>query len=132
MAKNYETFICDLGVAKLQERLSTIKTSKAYGAGTLPYQAPEMFVESKRTTAVDIYAFGCVMVELLTGRRVWEDLNNMQITAKILGTSSHPAESPSCEAVPDEFKDICCQCTNIDPKSRPSAMSLLKFFDSIL
>ena len=130
MTKNYDTFICDLGVAKLQA-LGTVKTSTVYGAGTVPYQAPEMFLNSKRRTAVDIYAFGCVMVELFTGRRVWEGLTNIQITAKILGSFSVPPQSPSCDDVPDQVKEICSQCVNLEPTVRPSAMSLLKLFRSL-
>ena len=59
--------MCDLGVAKLQNKIAIIKTSRGTGAGTIAYKAPEMFMVSKRSTPVDIYSFGCVVIEMLTG-----------------------------------------------------------------
>ncbi|KAL5517274.1 hypothetical protein EMCRGX_G002788 [Ephydatia muelleri] len=68
---SHHVFVCDLGLAKLQNHLATIKTSKGCGAGTVPYKAPEMFYDGKRSTPADIYSFGCVLIELTTSRRVW-------------------------------------------------------------
>lgn len=53
---NYYVYVCDLGVAKLQQQSDAIKTSKGPGAGTIPYKAPEMFTDNKRTLKVDMHS----------------------------------------------------------------------------
>ena len=44
---SYCAYVCDLGVAKLQNQLATIHTSEGVGAGTVPYKAPEMFCDCR-------------------------------------------------------------------------------------
>eukprot|EP00731_Ephydatia_muelleri_P030198 Em0021g721a len=65
-SSDLHVFVCDLGVAKLQSKLAIHKTSRGPGAGTVAYKAPEMFRDSRRSTPVDIYSFGCVIIELFT------------------------------------------------------------------
>eukprot|EP00731_Ephydatia_muelleri_P018957 Em0011g997a len=87
---SHHVFVCDLGLARLQNHLATIKTSKGCGAGTVPYKAPEMFYDGKRSTPADIYSFGCVLIELTTSRRVWGTMDGFQITAKKHGLAHIP------------------------------------------
>ena len=70
VSHTYSAYVCDLGLAKIQEKLGTIKTTKGVGAGTIPYKAPEMFTSAKRSTPVDMYSFGCLLIELFSGKRV--------------------------------------------------------------
>ena len=56
----------------MQNKIAIIKTSKGPGAGTVAYKAPEMFMDSKCSTPVDIYSFGCVVIEMFTGKRLFE------------------------------------------------------------
>ncbi|KAL5473477.1 hypothetical protein EMCRGX_G027966 [Ephydatia muelleri] len=62
VTKTYSAHVCDLGVARIQEKLATIRTSKGTGAGTIPYKAPEMFTSARRSTPVDMYSFGCLLI----------------------------------------------------------------------
>ena len=64
--------MCDFGVAKLQDHLATIKTSKGSGAETVPYKAPEKFLNANISWQATIFSFGCLMIEQST---VWEDLD---------------------------------------------------------
>ena len=106
VTKTYSAHVCDLGVARIQEKLATIRTSKSTGAGTIPYKAPEMFTSAKRSTPVDMYSFGCLLIELLTEKKVWGDLDGCQITAKLCGSFQTPPEQHSVTDVPKEIK-IC-------------------------
>lgn len=51
--------------------------------GKYAYMAPEMFGPSRRGTAVDVYAFGCLLIELLGQRKVWAELTSVQIMQKV-------------------------------------------------
>ncbi|KAL5488948.1 hypothetical protein EMCRGX_G017977 [Ephydatia muelleri] len=122
---SHHVFVCDLGLAKLQNHLATIKTSKGCGAGTVPYKAPEMFYDGKRSTPADIYSFGCVLIELTTSRRVWGTMDGYQITAKVCGSYQLLPEPPSTDAVPEPYKNLCAQCTRLNQAERPSALAVL-------
>eukprot|EP00731_Ephydatia_muelleri_P038227 Em0685g1a len=127
-SSDLHVFVCDLGVAKLQSKLAIHKTSRGPGAGTVAYKAPEMFRDSRRSTPVDIYSFGCVIIELFTGKRVWGELDTCQITCKILGTREDDPQTPSCEEVPEEHREICARSTALDGSDRPSAQEMLEYF----
>ncbi|KAL5481464.1 hypothetical protein EMCRGX_G021625 [Ephydatia muelleri] len=127
-SSDLHVFVCDIGVAKLQSKLAIHKTSRGPGAGTVAYKAPEMFRDSRRSTPVDIYSFGCVIIELITGKRVWGELDTCQITCKILGTREDDPQTPSCEEVPEEHREICARSTALDGSDRPSAQEMLEYF----
>ncbi|KAL5494031.1 hypothetical protein EMCRGX_G015300 [Ephydatia muelleri] len=122
---SHHVFVCDLGLARLQNHLATIKTSKGCGAGTVPYKAPEMFYDGKRSTPADIYSFGCVLIELTTSSRVWGTMDGYQITAKVCGSYQLLSEPPSTDAVPEPYKNLCAQCTRLNQAERPSALAVL-------
>eukprot|EP00731_Ephydatia_muelleri_P023454 Em0015g1037a len=122
---SHHVFVCDLGLARLQNHLATIKTSKGCGAGTVPYKAPEMFYDGKISTPADIYSFGCVLIELTTSRRVWGTMDGYQITAKVCGSYQLLPEPPSTDAVPEPYKNLCAQCTRLNQAERPSALAVL-------
>ena len=64
--KNGRSIIIDFGIAKDLRSNSTIKSDIAFG--TLGYMAPEQFNDfSKVTRKADIYSFGVVVYEMLTG-----------------------------------------------------------------
>jgi tetratricopeptide (TPR) repeat protein len=60
--------LLDFGIAKLLEPGGTM-TGTALRAFTPEYAAPEQVRGERVTTAVDVYALGVVLYELLTGRR---------------------------------------------------------------
>ena len=121
--------MCDLGVAKLQNNLATVKTSKGSGAGTAPFKAPEMFVDAKRSWQVDIHSFGCLLVELSTANRVWGELNAGQLTAKVCGTYMVAPQPPSTLDVPETYQAVCEKCTWLQPAERPTAIQVLTELD---
>jgi len=65
--------ICDFGLAKWKQQAAT-QTTTGHRRGTVAYMAPEVFKDPNvaRTTKYDVYSFGIVFWELLTGQQPYE------------------------------------------------------------
>ena len=59
--------IMDFGIARLAERDATLKSRQGDFAGTIPYMAPEQFRGSDTTRLADIFSYGVIYYELLSG-----------------------------------------------------------------
>jgi serine/threonine protein kinase len=65
----------DFGVAKIKregDAQNTIETKAGLIVGSLRYISPEQVESGDITPATDLYSFGCILYEMLTGRRVFE------------------------------------------------------------
>jgi serine/threonine protein kinase len=63
--------ITDLELAVRTTEPDTIKAAGQL-AGTFPYMSPEMLQYQGATSASDVFALGCMLVEALTGNRPWQ------------------------------------------------------------
>ena len=94
------------------ESLSEIKA----GAGTLPYMAPEQLLGSKLHARTDIWAAGCVLYEMATGRRPFAG-SGPALTDEILHRSPAAVTklNPEISAPLDE---VIQKCIDKDPGKR--------------
>jgi Tol biopolymer transport system component len=121
--------ILDFGLAKpdahLPQDSQTPLTIEGRFAGTVAYVAPEQ-AEGKAVDArADIFSFGCVLFELLTGRQAFQGQSSMSVVAKILQQEA-PAVNSVTTGLDPRLGDIVARCLRKNPDERFQTVSELK------
>jgi serine/threonine-protein kinase len=97
--------------------VSSPLTVKGTILGTLQYMAPEQ-LEGKDTDArADIFAFGGLLYEMLTGRRPFEGKSQASLIGAILDHQPPPVSTHQPLSSP-QLDDIVSRCLEKDPESR--------------
>ncbi|KAF4673329.1 hypothetical protein FOL47_010680 [Perkinsus chesapeaki] len=96
--------------------------------GSVPWMAPEVVGSAGHGRKADIWAVGCMVVEMLTAEPPWGKLDNIMAAVMRISTASGGPEVPekdgADELVTDDCKDFVHQCTIRDPEARPNATDL--------
>ncbi|MSR52416.1 MAG: serine/threonine protein kinase [Gemmataceae bacterium] len=92
-------------------------------AGSLPWMAPEAIRgEVSVSTAIDVWALGVILYELLTARRPFEGKERNEVQAAILESEPVPPRSVNPK-VPRDLDAICRRCLAKDPDNRYESAS---------
>jgi serine/threonine protein kinase len=113
--------IIDFGVAKTGEFSIT---AAGFTLGTPYYMAPEQVRGEKPAPQVDIYAFGVLLFELVTGIRPFEGHTVDDIFDRVLHQSLD-LEPLKKAGIPDAVSDLIHGCTVKDPGSRTQDFSMV-------
>jgi serine/threonine protein kinase len=116
--------LLDFGLARMEpagplgEQTATMAMS-AEGtiAGTLHYMSPEQLQGKKAGARSDIFAFGLVLYEMLTGRRAFEGDNAASVISAIM-TADPPPVRELQPVTPPALERILEQCLAKDPDER--------------
>ncbi|XP_077351665.1 mitogen-activated protein kinase kinase kinase 4 isoform X2 [Festucalex cinctus] len=110
---------------KLRNNTQTMPGEVNSTLGTAAYMAPEVITRAKgegHGRAADIWSLGCVLIEMVTGKRPWHEYeHNFQIMYKV-GMGHKP---PIPEKLSREGKDFLGHCLESEPKRRWTASMLL-------
>lgn len=88
--------------------------------GTPAYMAPEQWRGETRTLALDMWAVGVILFELLTGRRPVESSNVLELCASVMSDALVP-EVQTLRELPDELARTINACLQKAPNKRPTA-----------
>lgn len=85
--------------------------------------APEVVTRKGHSFSADIWSFGCVLIEMVTGHPPWSNYSHdaKEVLSLIAKENSYP-DIPDCD--PD-LKNIISACIQRDPQLRPSPKELL-------
>lgn len=119
--------VLDFGVAKLMNpQLGRVfETQLGTVVGTPRYMSPEQVTGRTVDSRTDIYAFGVVLYELLSGSPPFDSLSFGQLASDILNTppAPLPATTMKGEPVPLLLSQLTFACLEKDRASRPASMS---------
>ncbi len=131
--------VLDFGLAKLAEVITddsqaptqtmkaddTPRTGEGVILGTVAYMSPEQAQGLKLDARSDIFSFGSVLYEMVTGRRAFEGATKISTLSAIL----HKEPSPAHDVIPDAPRDlekIVARCLRKDPNRRFQHMADVK------
>ncbi|KAG6843375.1 hypothetical protein H0H87_005296 [Tephrocybe sp. NHM501043] len=127
----------------------TTQSKTTSQGGSVRWQAPELFVvedsdvESeeetvKNTMASDVYAWGCVCLEVFTGQIPFSETTNNVAVIHRVHAGAHPrrplASQPCWKnwGLTEEIWSLMKRCWDKDPTQRPSASAIAEHFASTL
>ncbi|NP_001340572.1 Phytosulfokine receptor 1 precursor [Zea mays] len=138
---NFEAHLADFGLARLICAYETHVTTDV--VGTLGYIPPEYGQSPVATYKGDVYSFGIVLLELLTGRRpvdMCRPKGTRDVVSWVLRMKEEGREAevfhPSIHHEDNQGQlvrilDIACLCVTAAPKSRPTSQQLVAWLDDI-
>ncbi|KAF3680308.1 Proline-rich receptor-like protein kinase PERK13 [Capsicum chinense] len=142
---NFEARVSDFGLAKLAQDAKSHVTTRV--VGTFGYMAPEYASSGKLTEKSDIYSFGVVLLELITGRKpvdTSQPLGDESLVEWARPLLSHALEKlefdqladPRLEknyVVPEMFQliEAAAACVRHSAAKRPGMGQIMRAFDNM-
>lgn len=124
--EDFQPKLTDFGMAKslVEEQ---VNTRSSMLVGTPLYMAPEHFDGSEANSpaaAVDIYALGCLLFEVVTGKAPFAGGSYLEVVEAVR-ISPAPRLLETNLDVPKELDTICRICLEKEPKNRYSSVAEL-------
>jgi serine/threonine protein kinase len=125
--------VLDFGLAKFElmkdahgdETKTRALTQEGTIVGTLQYMAPEQLQGKPTDARSDIFSFGCVLYEILTGKRAFLAENQATLTAAIMDREPEPVAVHQ-PMIPPVLERVVKKCLAKDPDDRWQTASDLK------
>ncbi len=117
--------ILDFGLARKEapspeattESLPDVPTARGALVGTVGYMAPEQLRGLPVDHRADVFAFGCVLYEMLAGRRAFAGRTSSEVIAAILHEEPVKLSVPE-NAAPPALGEVVDRCLRKDPDER--------------
>ena len=122
----HHVYLADFGLGRLLSNTRSLGTATKM-AGTPGFQAPEKLRGEEITTGVDVYALGCIFMELFTGMPLYNNMDPHTIMFQVAVKNIFPDFSKlSCPM--DRIVGQClCPAAN-----RISSLQVLKLLLDII
>uniref|UniRef100_A0A3Q0S516 Mitogen-activated protein kinase kinase kinase n=1 Tax=Amphilophus citrinellus TaxID=61819 RepID=A0A3Q0S516_AMPCI len=110
--------ITDFGLAREWHQ-----TTKMSAAGTYAWMAPEVIKHSLFSKSSDVWSFGVLLWELLTGEVPYREIDALAVA---YGVAMNKLTLPVPSTCPEPFAQLLGECWSPNPHSRPSFTSILR------
>ncbi len=114
--------LIDFGLAKLMtdSETDTTQTMEGIIMGTAPYMAPEQAEGKPLDERSDVFSFGAVLYEMLSGNRAFRGKSTAAVLSAVLRDDPLPLEAPA------ELQGIVGRCLAKQPRDRFPGMTEIR------
>ena len=116
--------VLDFGLAKLatpasamNDEAATIATTPGMIVGTVAYMSPEQAEGKPIDARSDVFSFGSVLYEMLTGSRAFEGQSSAALLSAVMRDDPKPMNERKRD-IPPEVRRIVNRCLRKDPSAR--------------
>ena len=123
--------IGDFGIARFEDDAAAALTTAGQIIGTSSYLAPERAMGRPAGPASDVYALGCVLYELLTGRPPFQGESPVDVLHQHVANLPEPARRHRPD-LPPAYDGFLLGMLAKDPGQRPTVQQTADWFASIV
>ncbi|CAD7700038.1 unnamed protein product [Ostreobium quekettii] len=116
--RGFRCKVGDFGLSRASPSATAIRT---FTCGTTRYCPPELLRDGLLTPAADVYSFGMLLWELVSGRKAFQDLAQQDIVVAAVA-GRRPPVPRHC---PSDIRSLIRDCWAADRKERPSFESVV-------
>ncbi len=118
--------VVDFGLARMEIAQNAngeafLQTAEGIIAGTVAYMSPEQAQGRAVDARSDVFSFGALLYEMLTGTRAFQGDSAAAILAEIL-----TKDPPSIEGLPGDVEKLLNRCLRKEPARRAQSMADVK------
>jgi hypothetical protein len=143
---DFEPKISDFGLARLMNPIDTHLSTFVNGEfGDLGYVAPEYTTTLVATPKGDVYSFGTVLLELVTGERpthvakapetfkgnLVEWIMQLSVNSSLKNALDESLVGKGVDHELFQFLKVACNCVTLTPKERPTMFEVYQFLREI-
>lgn len=121
---SYNIKISDFGLCRVKAYSETMTGN----CGTYQWMAPEILRNSYYNEKADVYSYGIVLWELISGECPYNGLDGIQVAIGVLNDKIRPVIPLNC---PLDYKELIIRCWSDDVNVRPSFSDIIKILEKM-
>ncbi|KAK9817045.1 hypothetical protein WJX72_008849 [[Myrmecia] bisecta] len=125
-SRGYICKLADFGLSRLLDGTQTHISTQSFG--TITHMPAELLRNGKLTRAVDVYSFGMLMWELISGQPLYGGLTAPEVYHKVVYEDMRPMLPPHC---PAPCRELMEQCWHQQAGRRPTFDAIIKVLQAL-
>ena len=128
LENDFDIKLSDFGLSQFLNILD-FSVNKRGKFGTTHWMAPEIMLNKKYQKKSDVFSYGMILYELISGKIPYKELSNVQI----IGLVADSKRIVDISDIENDFflKKLCSQCIMYEIEKRPTFEEIINYFEKI-